>query len=272
MCPPDVFSHVEAQCVKPQYENWCNCCVVSLFSLWVTLWATTVFFARSLFFSGRVSSLFFALSLFFWGSAPSLFCYVTLFSLPSPLFHAHLLSVTLSAAPLLISPCSHSLCCSLCRLSLPPSLSPPVRYSLDPLQPQRPDLLPPLGEREGLLSATSSGHMAPCRGWQQDWRTCSLGYPPSQACMCVLGINCMWVAEQFVCVYFRLRKFLLVCSQVCFSALLTYIWVTWIWQHGWQCRFIYMLQSRVKYFNSYWIPIRFIAHIISCRGCYNNLD
>lgn len=61
--------------MKPQYENWCNCCVVSLFSPWLTPGPSFYFFALSFFF---------------------------LFSSLSPLFHAPLLSVSLFAVSFLL--------------------------------------------------------------------------------------------------------------------------------------------------------------------------
>ena len=114
--------------MKPQYENCCNCCVVSLFSPWVTPGPSLHF----------VSSVI----LFFFFSSPS----------PLPLVHAQLLSVSLFAVSFLplLSPAHCLFFCSLCHLSLQPTLHPSVLYSLSPLQPQRPDLLPLLAEERGF--------------------------------------------------------------------------------------------------------------------------
>lgn len=92
---------------KPQYENWCNCCVVILFSPWVT----------------PGSSLYFSLSLLFFACDS-----------PSPLLHAHLLSVSLFA----VSFPSH--------IAFPPYLPVPLSHS----QPLRPDLAPLLDEERGF--------------------------------------------------------------------------------------------------------------------------
>lgn len=119
--------------------------------------------------------------------------------------------------PSLVSSPLHSsmLTCSLSVYLLPPSLL--LTFSLLLVSPHSPSssaLLPlspaateawftsTSGWREGLLSATSSGHMAPCRGWQRDWRrTCGLCYtlPHKHACVC-LEFNCMWAGRTEVCV------------------------------------------------------------------------
>ncbi len=163
--------------MKPQYENWCNCCAVSLFSPWVTP----------------------GLSLCF-------FCRVTLFSF-----------LPLSTLPRSLALCQFTYCL------FPPlhcAISPsPFSNALLPLSPAATEawFTSTTGRTEELLSATSSGHMAPCRGWQWEWRTCSLCYSPSQAWVCVLGINCMWVGRtDFVCEWQWESSPIHVCSQVCF--------------------------------------------------------
>lgn len=187
--------------MKPQYENWCNCCVVSLFSPWVTHGPSlSIFF--NLFFHSVI--LFFPFSSF----------------LPSPLFHAHLLSVSLFAVSPSRIPCSPSLFCSPCCLSLPPSLPPclslslshlPLLYSLYPLAATEAWFTCTAGWREGYLSATSSGHMATCRGWQQEWRTCSLCSPPTQGMRVCLELAVRGREEKSLCVCLSMRKFLRVC-------------------------------------------------------------
>lgn len=94
--------------------------------------------------------------------------------LPSPLFHAHLLPVSLCAvsfppAPFLsFTPCAVSLCPS------------PLLYSHYPPQPHRPDLLPLLDEERGFCLPPAVVTWCCARG---DWRTCSLYcFPTFQVC------------------------------------------------------------------------------------------
>lgn len=142
--------------MKPQYENWCNCCVVSLFSPWVTPGPSLRF----------------------------LFCSVTLFFFfpsPSPL-HSSMLNCSLSVYLLSLSPSPISCSLSFLLLSVPfvsPTNSPSFSALL-PLSPAATEawFTSTTGWRKGLLSTTSSGHMAPCRGWQQDRRTFSICYSP----------------------------------------------------------------------------------------------
>lgn len=151
--------------VKPQYENWCNCSAVRLFSPWVT----------------PGPSLYF-------------FCFVT-----------HLSTTILSVYLLSLSPPILSLSLSPARLCVPflssSVLDSPVLHSLYNLQPQRPDFLP-LERREGLLSATSSSHMAT---WE--WLTCRPRYPPSPTCeLCAWNELHVGGRTEIVCASMYLRE------------------------------------------------------------------
>lgn len=178
--------------------------------------------------------------------------------------------------PSLVSSPLHSsmLTCSLSVYLLPPSLL--LTFSLLLVSPHSPSssaLLPlspaateawftsTSGWREGLLSATSSGHMAPCRGWQRDWRrTCGLCYtlPHKHACVCLELTACGRGEQRFVCVYLLVRKFLHPCL---FPSLFLHVYMYLIlaslaaWMTGPSiCLSAGLtLRSTVKYFNNHWM-------------------
>lgn len=103
------------------------------FSPWVTPGPSLLFFFFLFFFPVTLFSFFF---------------------LPCPLFHAHLLSVSLLPPPLRTPSPPHFLSFALFALLPPPpprtTLHPPVLHSLCPLQPQSADLLPLVGDERGF--------------------------------------------------------------------------------------------------------------------------
>lgn len=122
--------------MKPQYENWCNCCVVRLFSPWVT--------------PGPCLCLFIFLLCHFFSPFPPIT------TLPCSLAPCQFMCC-------LFPPCSLSFLRSLCSFSL--SLS----TALLPLSPTATQawFTSTTGWREGLLSATGSSHMVLCPRWQR---------------------------------------------------------------------------------------------------------
>lgn len=113
-----------------------------------------------------------------------------------------------SVPPLSTLPRSLALCQYICclvsptlfrSLSLP--LHPPVLYSRYPLQPQRPDLLPLLGEERGFCLPPAAVTWRHAGGDSESDEPAVSATLPSQTCVCVLGINCMWVRRtEVVCV------------------------------------------------------------------------
>lgn len=127
----------------------------------------------------------------------------SLFSSP---LHSSMLTCSLSVY--LLPPPRHPLLLTFSLLLSVQLVSPhsPSSSALLPLSPAATEawFTSTSGWREGLLSATSSGHMAPCRGWQRDWRrTCSLCYtlPHKHACVCLELTACGREEQRFVCVY-----------------------------------------------------------------------
>ncbi len=145
--------------MKPQYENWCNCCAVSLFSPWVTP----------------------GLSLCF-------FCRVTLFSF-----------LPLSTLPRSLALCQFTYCLFPplhCAISPSLPLRSPMLYSLYPPQPQRPDLLPLLGEQRSFCLPPAAVTWRHAGGdSESDEPAVSATPPHKHGCVCLELTACGWEGQ-----------------------------------------------------------------------------